>query len=74
MEVKTLIIGCKAIGHDSALFIIMPEKKKMFGLATERLTRYKHDKVSPAIVLKRFTDYYKIDQNKIHNIVLPNSF
>src|SRR3989344_4838617 len=74
MEVKTLIIGCKAIGHDSALFIIMPEKKKMFGLATERLTRYKHDKVSPAIVLKRFTDYYKIDQNKVQNIVLANSF
>ena len=74
MEVKTLIIGCKAIGHDSALFIVMPEKKEVFGLSTERLTRYKHDKISPSIVLQRFIEYYKIDRNKVERVVLANSF
>ncbi len=74
MKIQTLIIGCKVIGHDSSLFIIMPEVKEVFGLATERLTRYKHDRLSPAIVLKKFIEYYDIDWLAVRNVVLCNSF
>jgi len=73
-ETKTLYIGTKFFGHDSSLFIVEPEEKEMFGMSTERMTRYKHDSLSPQDVLERYIEYRKLDPNKVGQIFVGYSF
>lgn len=64
----------KYYGHDSALFIVEPETKKVFAMPTERITRYKHDFLSPHAVLERYISYSGCDPKNIKNIVVGYSF
>ena len=52
------IIGSKFYGHDSALVEIDFEKKTIFAMSTERVTRIKHDDmdISPILNSYKFTD------------------
>src|SRR3989344_477503 len=73
-SVKTLFIGTKYFGHDSSLFIIDQEGKGIFGMSTERMTRYKHDSLSPQDVLKHYIEYRKLDPSDIRQIFVGYSF
>ena len=37
------ILGTNFFGHDSSVFYLDTDEKKIFALSTERLTRIKHD-------------------------------
>lgn len=69
-----IYIGTKFFGHDSAIFAVIPKTKKIFAISTERLTRYKHDIISPVQCLQKFFDYFSIDLNKINKIYFSQSF
>jgi len=47
------IIGTNLAGHDSGIFIIDPEKKEIYAINTERITRRKHDVSSIVKILSR---------------------
>ena len=59
-----IYIGTKFFGHDSAIFAVIPKTQKIFAISTERLTRYKHDIISPVKCLQKFFEYFSIDLNK----------
>lgn len=42
------------MGHDSALFCIDTEKREIFAMSTERVTRIKHDSKDVAPILQRY--------------------
>ncbi|MDP3989554.1 MAG: carbamoyltransferase C-terminal domain-containing protein [bacterium] len=67
---EEIILGINFCGHDTAIFAILPNKKKIFGMATERLTRYKHDSLFPVPAIYRFLDYENIDHKKVGKIVV----
>ena len=46
------ILGTNFFGHDSSLFYLDTDEKKIFALSTERLTRIKHDKHDISILFK----------------------
>ncbi len=55
--VRTLYIGVNVFGHDTALFCVDPVGRKIFGMSTERLSRYKHDVLPPLPILERLPDF-----------------
>ncbi|MFQ6609677.1 MAG: carbamoyltransferase C-terminal domain-containing protein [Fidelibacterota bacterium] len=71
---ETLYIGIKYYGHDSAIFSIDPAHQDQFGLATERVTRYKHDTLFPIPALNRMIAYKEIDPTQIKKIHLGSCF
>jgi carbamoyltransferase len=73
-ESNTLYIGIKYYGHDSAIFIIDPIKKKVFAMSTERMTRYKHDFLSPNKVIERYIKYTKCNPKNITKIIVGYPF
>lgn len=48
------ILGTKFFGHDSALCLIDTEKKEIFAMSTERVTRIKHDWFDISPILKEY--------------------
>jgi carbamoyltransferase len=56
------IIGTNYYGHDSALFYIDTEKKNIFAMSTERVTRIKHDDMDITPILEKYSfqdiDYF----------------
>lgn len=43
----TAHLGMKFVGHDTAAFLVLPHRRQVFGLSTERITRVKHDNLFP---------------------------
>ena len=52
---SNIIIGGKFFGHDSAIFYLDPENKKIFAISTERITRIKHDAFTVKPIFKVFS-------------------
>ena len=73
MKLRRLTIGMKFAGHDSAIFVIIPEKKELFGIATERVTRYKHDYLPIIPALERFIKHYDLDTSSIEELIVQKS-
>ena len=48
------IVGTKYCGHDSALCILDTEKKTVFAMSTERVTRIKHDFLDISPILSKY--------------------
>jgi carbamoyltransferase len=48
------IIGTKYCGHDSALCLLDTEKKTVFAMSTERVTRIKHDFIDITPILSEY--------------------
>jgi len=69
-----LYIGTKFIGHDASIFIIDVDNKEIFGISEERLTRYKHDGISPLNAIKKYLDYKNISAKDIENVYISHSF
>ncbi len=70
----TLYIGAKFDGHDSAIFLIDPKNKKVYGLSSERVTGLKHDDIFPIPALERIIQYAQILPKTISKIHFANSF
>ena len=51
------IVGTKYCGHDSALCLLDTDKKTVFAISTERVTRIKHDYLDITPIL----DAYQLD-------------
>jgi carbamoyltransferase len=72
--IDTIYIGLKLHGHDSSAFSIFPEQKNIFGMATERITRYKHDTLYPIPAIEKMIDYQHIAKNNIRRIHAASGF
>lgn len=48
------ILGTKFFGHDSAISLIDTEKKEIFAISTERVTRIKHDELDIIEILNEY--------------------
>lgn len=71
---ETLHLGIKFAGHDSCVFAIFPSEKDIFGIATERLTRYKHDNLYPILAVEKVLSYKNIDPKEIKKVFVSNCF
>ena len=71
---ETLHLGIKFAGHDSCVFAVFPSEKDIFGIATERLTRYKHDNLYPISAVRKVLSYKNIDPKKTKKVFVSNCF
>ena len=58
--------------NDTAVFFMDLEKKDVFAISTERITRFKHDKVFPIPALDKYLEYSRIDAAAVTRIVCGN--
>lgn len=68
-----LYIGINFFGHDSAIFVIDPQRQDVFAVSTERITRFKHDNIFPNVVLDKYLSYSGIDPNSVTKLVCANA-
>jgi carbamoyltransferase len=73
MTGRTLVIGANFWNHDSAIFGIDVENQRAFGMATERLTRYKHDTLPPVPAVRELLREWRIDGRTIERVVVATS-
>ena len=73
MTERLLVIGANFWNHDSAIFCIDVENQRAFGMATERLTRYKHDTLPPVPVIRELLREWRIDGRSIERVVVATS-
>lgn len=71
---RRLFIGVKPAGHDSAIFVVDPDRRQVLGLSCERLTRHKHDAQTPTPAFLAFIDEWGLDPQEKYEIVLASSF
>ena len=55
-----IIVGTKYCGHDSALCLLDIDKRTIFAMSTERVTRIKHDYIDITPILELY-DFKKVD-------------
>jgi carbamoyltransferase len=67
-----LYLGINFEDHDTAVFFMDLEKKDVFAISTERITRFKHDKVFPIPAMDKYLEYSKIDAAAVTRIVCGN--
>jgi len=71
---KNLIIGTKFFGHDSSIFVLDPEEKKVFAVSTERVTRIKHDSSDISPILEEYKNLlFNKELNKLE-VVFPFNY
>ncbi|HVY70482.1 MAG TPA: FkbM family methyltransferase, partial [Verrucomicrobiae bacterium] len=71
---RDLHLGLKLYGHDAAVFSIFPDEKDLFGIAEERITRYKHDDLFPIDAIRRLIAHKNIDPNAVENVYAGSAF
>ena len=65
-------LGTKFIGTDSSVFVLDTDKKEVFAIATERVTRQKHD---PFDISPIFSEIRGLNQANYEVISVPfNNF
>jgi len=67
-------LGTKFEGHDTAAFLLVPGSRSAFGVATERLTRVKHDRLTPLRAILHVAACAGNDRDYIDEVVCANSF
>jgi carbamoyltransferase len=67
-------LGFKFDGHDTAAFLILPHCRQLYGLATERLTRIKHDSLFPVHTIFRVFEDAREMLAQVHRLRCANSF
>jgi carbamoyltransferase len=65
-----LVIGANFLNHDSAIFAIDVHNRRVFGMSTERITRYKHDTLPPIPVIKELIREFELDPSAIRRVVV----
>src|SRR6185436_18932708 len=71
---ETLVIGSKFWGHDSSVFMVMPNEKRLCALQTERVTRYKHDRTFATPAIEKLIEREKIEVAAVKRVIFCNSF
>lgn len=69
-----IYLGAKFFGHDSAIFLADASGKRLVALASERVTRYKHDDIIAIPAMDACIDYLEIDPLQVSELVVANSF
>ena len=64
-----LFFGINFLGHDSALFVIDPQKKDVFAISSERISRFKHDVVFSETALEKYIQQSGIEPGMVTRIV-----
>jgi carbamoyltransferase len=67
-------LGTKFEGHDTAAFLLVPERHSAYGVATERLTRLKHDRLTPLRAILEVIKSAKADLDDVDEVVCANCF
>lgn len=67
-----LYLGINFENHDTAVFFMNPSDKDVFAISTERITRFKHEKVFPLPAIEKFLENTKTDPKSITRIVCGN--
>lgn len=67
-------LGTKFVGHDTTAFLLVPEKRSAYGVATERLTRIKHDRLAPLRAICEVIRSAKDELSDVDEVVCANSF
>jgi carbamoyltransferase len=65
-----LIIGANFLNHDSAIFAIDVRNERAFGMSTERITRYKHDRLPPVPVIHELISEFGIDPSTVRRVTV----
>jgi carbamoyltransferase len=68
-----LVIGANVLNHDSAIFAIDVYNRRVFGMSTERITRYKHDTLLPIPVIRELIREFRIDPSAIRRVIVATS-
>ncbi len=67
-----LYIGINFSGHDTAIYVIDPQKRDVFGISSERVTRFKHDTIFPVAALNKYIEYSGIKVSDVKKVVCSN--
>ena len=67
-----LYLGINFENHDTAVFFMNPENSTVFAISTERITRFKHDKVFPIPAIEKYIEYSGIDVKQVTKLVCGN--
>ena len=70
MREDELVIGANFLNHDSAIFAIDVHNRRVFGMSTERLTRYKHDRLPPIPVIQELIRAFELNPNAIRRVIV----
>jgi carbamoyltransferase len=65
-----LVIGANFLNHDSAIFAIDVHNQRVFGMSTERITRYKHDRLPPIPVIRELIREFGLDPSAIRRVII----
>jgi carbamoyltransferase len=65
-----LVIGANFLSHDSAVFAIDVHNRRVFGMSTERITRYKHDTLPPIPVIRELIREFGLDPSAIRLVTI----
>jgi carbamoyltransferase len=68
-----LYLGINFEGHDTAVYVLDPQKNDIFAISTERVTRFKHDTIFPIPALEKYIEYSRIDAGQVSRIICGNS-
>ena len=68
-----LVIGANFLNHDSAIFAIDVHNRRVFGMSTERITRYKHDTLPPIPVIKELIREFELNPSAIRRVIVATS-
>ena len=68
--VQELVIGANFLNHDSSIFAIDVHNQRVFGMSTERITRYKHDILPPIPVIKELIRELGLDPSAVRRVIV----
>jgi carbamoyltransferase len=69
----TLVIGANFLNHDSGIFCVDVRSQRVFGMTTERMTRYKHDRLPPVPVIRELIREWQLDPRAIGRVIVATS-
>lgn len=67
-----LYLGVNFENHDTAVFFMNPELQSVFAISTERVTRFKHDKIFPLSAIEKYIQYAQLNCESVTKIFCGN--
>jgi len=69
-KIAELNIGLNVDNHDTGIFVISEQEKKIFAISTDRITRYKHDNLLPFLAIEKYIKFSKLDPSSVKKITV----
>ena len=73
IQEQELVIGANFLSHDSAIFTVDVQNRRVFGMSSERITRYKHDIIPPIPVIEELIREFGLDPYAIRRVFVATS-